>query len=102
MRARLCVRAVDMCTRAPDSRWQTDVGDDFPFQSDQICVTVPIWRRRGPPSSPAANAVLVIRRGAPQVMEADPGLEHESINTDCDEQAISLQNPIPKGGGGVL
>lgn len=37
-------------------------------------------------SSPAANAVLVIRRGAPQVMEADPGLEHESINTDCDEQ----------------
>lgn len=77
-----------VCTLRARDRARLEVadrcGDDFPFQSRQICVTVPIGQTDGSQrSSPAAaatatatatatTALVICEREAPQVMEADP------------------------------
>lgn len=87
MRTRVCVCVQLTCVRARQIHCGRQMQETTSHFSQtkyvSLCQSGADGGRR---SSPAANAVLVIRRGAPQVMEADPGLEHESINTDCDEQ----------------
>lgn len=84
-RVNLCAR-VSVCMHVPDLLWETDVEATSHFSQTKYVSVCQSGADGSHWSSPEAKAVLVIWFGPPLVMEADPRLERQSINIDCDEQ----------------